>query len=420
MYTGGEIVSHKGQLWQAQWWTQNQEPGADQWGPWRVVQNDPVDPGNNGNDPGNGTASYPAWNPNSIYNTGDIVSHNGQLWLARWWTQNQEPGTTGQWGVWELYQENPTDPTDPTDPVEPGEPSNGFYISGTTLYDANGNPFVMRGINHAHTWYKNDLNTAIPAIAATGANTVRVVLSNGRQWTRDSASEVSNIISLLEQHEMIAVLEVHDATGSNNISDLQAAVDYWIDIKSALIGKEDTVIINIANEWYGNWSGSEWAKGYKQAIPRLRDAGLQHTLIVDAAGWGQYPASIHNYGQEVFHADPLGNTMFSIHMYEYAGSDPVTIRNNIDGVLNQGLAVIIGEFGFQHTSGDVDEAYILSYTQQRSVGWLAWSWYGNSGGVEYLDLAHNPAGTSLSAWGETIVNGPNGLRETSQKSSIFQ
>lgn len=30
--------------------------------------------------------------------------------------------------------------------------------------------FVMRGVNHAHTWYKNDLHTAIPAIAITGAN----------------------------------------------------------------------------------------------------------------------------------------------------------------------------------------------------------------------------------------------------------
>ena len=45
----------------------------------------------------------------------------------------------------------------------------GFYVSGTTLYDATGKPFVMRGVNHAHTWYKNDLAAAIPAIANTGS-----------------------------------------------------------------------------------------------------------------------------------------------------------------------------------------------------------------------------------------------------------
>jgi chitodextrinase len=42
----------------------------------------------------------PAWNPTSIYNTNDVVSHNGHRWRAQWWTQNQEPGTTGQYGAW--------------------------------------------------------------------------------------------------------------------------------------------------------------------------------------------------------------------------------------------------------------------------------------------------------------------------------
>lgn len=43
----------------------------------------------------------PAWNDTSVYNYNDVVSHNGRRWRAQWWTQNQEPGTTGQYGVWE-------------------------------------------------------------------------------------------------------------------------------------------------------------------------------------------------------------------------------------------------------------------------------------------------------------------------------
>ena len=34
IYTGGETVAHDGRLWDAQWWTRNQEPGAP-WGPWK-------------------------------------------------------------------------------------------------------------------------------------------------------------------------------------------------------------------------------------------------------------------------------------------------------------------------------------------------------------------------------------------------
>ncbi|MBW4082489.1 cellulase family glycosylhydrolase [Paenibacillus sp. S150] len=299
-----------------------------------------------------------------------------------------------------------------------GSPVKGFYVSDTTLYDATGRPFVMRGVNHAHTWYKNDLAAAIPAIAATGANTVRIVLSDGGQWTLDSLSEVQAILALCDQYKLTVMLEVHDATGSDDVSALNAAVGYWISIKDALIGKEDRVIVNIANEWYGSWSTPAWAGGYQSAIPALRAAGIRNTLVVDAAGWGQYPASIFTSGPAVFNSDPLHNTIFSIHMYEYAGGTAATVQSNIDSALATGVPVIIGEFGWKHTGGDVDEAAIMSYSQQKGVGWLAWSWYGNGGGVEYLDLAGGPAG-ALSDWGNSVVNGTYGTKATSVLNTIY-
>ncbi|WP_411334712.1 glycoside hydrolase family 5 protein [Metabacillus indicus] len=301
----------------------------------------------------------------------------------------------------------------------PVKAANGFYVNGNTLYDATGTPFVIRGINHAHSWFKSDSPTAIPAIAETGANTVRIVLSDGSQYAKDDITTVRNLISLAEQNNLIAILEVHDATGKDDAASLNSAIDYWISIKDALIGKEDKVIINIANEWFGTWNGLMWADGYKQGIPKLRNAGLTHTLIVDSAGWGQYPASIHDYGKSVFNSDPLKNTMFSIHMYEYAGGDAATVKSNIDGVINQGLALIIGEFGHKHTNGDVDEATIMSYSQQKGVGWLAWSWKGNSSEWNYLDLSSDWTGNSLTSWGDTIVNGSNGIKATSVPSPVF-
>lgn len=295
----------------------------------------------------------------------------------------------------------------------------GFRVEGTQLLDANGNAFVMRGVNHGHAWYKDTYSTVIPAVAATGANTIRIVLSDGGQWQKDDINTIRNIVDLAEQHNLITVLEVHDATGDDSIASLNRAVDYWIEMKSALIGKEDTVIINIANEWYGTWDGSSWAEGYKQVIPRLRDAGLNHTLIVDAAGWGQYPQSIFDYGREVFNADPQRNVMFSIHMYEYAGGDVTTVRNNIDHVLENDLALIIGEFGHYHTDGDVDEDTILSYSEEREVGWLAWSWKGNGPEWAYLDMSNDWGGTDLTWYGDRIINGVNGIRATSRIASVF-
>lgn len=295
----------------------------------------------------------------------------------------------------------------------------GFQVSGTKLLDAYGNEFVMRGVNHAHTWYKNDLATTIPALAKAGCNSVRIVLSNGEQWTKDSASEVSNIISLCEKNKLITILEVHDATGYDDEASLLAAANYFAEIKSALVGKENTVIINIANEWGGKWDSAAWESGYKKAIPIIRDAGLTHTILVDSTGWGQYGTCVAERGKEVFNADTLKNTMFAVHMYGYAGKDEATIKSMIDGANSQGLAICVGEFGWNHSDGDVDEAAIMRYCNEKNVGWLAWSWKGNGGGVEYLDMAYDWSGNSLSEWGDTVVNGSNGLKQTSEICSVF-
>ncbi|WP_431784230.1 chitinase C-terminal domain-containing protein [Streptomyces chumphonensis] len=55
--------------------------------------------GDNGG--GGGTCTVPAWASGETYGGGDTVSHAGHTWRAKWWTQGDEPGTTGQWGVWE-------------------------------------------------------------------------------------------------------------------------------------------------------------------------------------------------------------------------------------------------------------------------------------------------------------------------------
>lgn len=47
----------------------------------------------------------PEWHPVQAYTAGDVVTHNGQLWEAKWWTKGQEPGTTGENGPWQLAEE---------------------------------------------------------------------------------------------------------------------------------------------------------------------------------------------------------------------------------------------------------------------------------------------------------------------------
>lgn len=297
---------------------------------------------------------------------------------------------------------------------------NSFYIDGTSLIDANGNEFIMRGINHPHSWYASQDGIALPAIAATGANTVRLVCGNGVKNTKDSILALNSLINKCKELEMIVILEVHDGTGDDSISMLEGIADYWIQMKDALIGNEAYVILNIANEWTGSWDGKIWRDGYTKVIPKIRAAGIKNTIMVDSAGWGQYAKCINDYGMEVFESDPMANTMFSIHMYGSAGKTARTIEKNLKYATDQGLCVVVGEFGYTHSDGDVDEAHIMEYCTESGIGYLGWSWKGNSGGVEYLDIALDWNGSRLSSeWGEVLINGVNGIRATSRKCSVF-
>ncbi len=297
----------------------------------------------------------------------------------------------------------------------------GFTVDGTKLLDANGNEFVMRGINHAHTWYKELITEAVPAIAATGSNTIRLVFSDGGQWDKDDIDSVRTAIELCKANDMIVVAEVHDATGKDDEESLDKAVDYWLEMKDVLIGNEDYVILNIANEWAGQWDSEIWRDGYVKAIPKIRDAGIKNTIMIDSAGWGQYPQSIADFGKEVFEADSEKNTMFSVHMYEYAGGSENKIESSIKSATDQDLCIVVGEFGYKHYNGDVDEEYILKYCTENNIGYLGWSWKGNGEGVEYLDIATEWDGSALSEdWGEILINSENGIKATSKKCSVFE
>ncbi|MCQ6553035.1 glycosyl hydrolase family 18 protein [Streptomyces sp. C10-9-1] len=51
--------------------------------------------------PPSGGCTAEAWAQATAYSGSAQVSHNGRTWKAKWWTQGEEPGTTGEWGVWQ-------------------------------------------------------------------------------------------------------------------------------------------------------------------------------------------------------------------------------------------------------------------------------------------------------------------------------
>ena len=298
----------------------------------------------------------------------------------------------------------------------------GLHVRDGRLYEANGNEFVMRGVNHAHVWYP-DQRQSFADIKALGANTVRVVLGSGQRWGPTPESEVAEVVGECKENRLICVLEVHDTTGYGEepaAATLDQAADYWIGVAGALRGEEDHVLVNLGNEPYGNdaQTNAGWAEDTSAAIGRLRAAGLDHALVADAPNWGQdWQRIMLEQAPDV--EDPDGNTVFSVHMYGVY-EDAGAIASYMDGFAANGLPLIVGEFGHLHSDGDPDEDAILAEAEARGIGYLGWSWSGNSGGVEYLDMAEGFDGQRLSPWGERIFNGPDGIAETSEEATVHE
>ncbi|WP_290370055.1 carbohydrate-binding protein [Paenibacillus sp. CECT 9249] len=120
VYVSGDLVTHNGRTWQAQWWTQGEEPGII--GAWK----DGGACGGEAPEPTPGPCGAPAWDAQKVYNNGDLVTYRGRLWQAKWWTLGEEPGRDSEWGVWQERSDcggEPGGPGEPGNGGEPGEPA---------------------------------------------------------------------------------------------------------------------------------------------------------------------------------------------------------------------------------------------------------------------------------------------------------
>jgi mannan endo-1,4-beta-mannosidase len=297
------------------------------------------------------------------------------------------------------------------------------------ILDSQQQEFFIRGVNNPHVWFGKEALSALPSIASLGFNSIRVV------WTLDkSQDELSTVLNRVLELKMIPILEFHDVTGRSDPWELLSLVDTMISrYAPILVGKEDRVLINIANEWGGNVLSHEaWRDTYHQAVKKLRDAGFHHLLIIDAAGWAQDPNSVLKYGQSIYETDPLQNVAFSLHLYEkwrtaYPYKFPIT--ETFARLKQKELAVLIGEFAQQHdfhldgsstticfdpidpvaqekylaevykdgyrpTQYDfaIDFKKIMQEAHNFKMGYLAWSWRGNGRSnncyLDYLDIAN--------------------------------
>lgn len=302
--------------------------------------------------------------------------------------------------------------------TQPASAAVGLHISGANIVEANGQKFIMRGVSHEHTWFPTQ-TSSFANIKSLGANTVRVVLSGGR-WAANTPSDVANVISLCKANRLICVLEDHDTTGFGEDSaafSLDQAVNYWISLKSVLVGQENYVVINIGNEPIGNNNPSQWISATTAAIQKMRANGFQHLLMVDAPNWGQdWQFVMRDNAQTVLDSDTQHNTVLSIHMYSVFNT-AASITSYLDAFQSKGWPLVIGEFGWQFDSTQVDDQTLMQQAVSRGIGYMGWSWQGNNDPI--LDMVANWDPAQLTTWGQRVFNGTNGIKANSKEATVY-
>ncbi|WST50535.1 chitinase [Streptomyces avidinii] len=129
-----------------------------------------------------------AWASSAVYTGGMNASYGGHNWQAKWWTQGETPGTTGQWGVWSDQGVCGGGGQDP----DPGNPT-GFVVSEAQFNQMfpNRNPFyTYNGLVAALSAY--------PGFANTGDDTVK--RREAAAFLANVSHETGGLVHIVEQN----------------------------------------------------------------------------------------------------------------------------------------------------------------------------------------------------------------------------
>ncbi len=134
------------------------------------------------------SCSAAAWSSSAVYVGGSLVTHAGASWRAKWWTQGETPGTTGEWGVWERTGtcdggEPPVDPPGTEDfPVSQAQ-FNSFFPNRNSFY-------TYAGLV--------DALSAYPGFANSGSETVQK--REAAAFLANVSHETGGLVHIVEQN----------------------------------------------------------------------------------------------------------------------------------------------------------------------------------------------------------------------------
>lgn len=183
------------------------------------------------------------------------------------------------------------------------------------IYDVNGKPILMRGINLQYGAGTTEQLDGVTAISATGSNVIRLLVNTS---TTDVQLEKALVKSL--EKGLISIVSLSDDTlrCKEDVDALRSAVvNVWLKKWLTILAEDrfqSSLIINIADGWgpVGSYYGDYTAE-YSTYIHKFRTAGFKVPLMIDAPDCGQnYRAFNLQTGEALQTTDSEHNVILSV------------------------------------------------------------------------------------------------------------
>ena len=287
-YTAGSQVSFNGDTYEAQWWTQGEEPGSAEWGAWKKLESGnsgntdgSTDSGNNGNggstDSGNAgetEKNIPKWDESTVYTGGKQAVYNNTIYEAKWWVQGERPDQSAAWKeigpAGEITEpEVPTETEEPEVPTETEEPE---VPTETEEPEVNEAP-VFTGVQAKITLTVGDKFDALSGITAsdkedgdlTKSIIVTGTVNTAKAGTYQLVYTVADSRGLTASAASTVLVKAAEVITPPSTDKTEPPYPFWKDYKN--YPTKDTLIYYkgkiYSNKWYANAgvkpdSGDPW------------------------------------------------------------------------------------------------------------------------------------------------------------------
>ena len=332
IYRDGNRVVYEDAVWEAQWWTENQAPSTDPWGPWDYIK--------------------------------DIEQTDG----------SDSTDTT---------DEEPEDGNTMTTPVDQyGQ----LQVLGTDLCDETGSPVQLAGMStHGLQWHgwgdsitTNSLDVLATDWESELCRIAMYVQEEGYETDPTGfTTEVNRIIEELTDRGLYALVDFHTLDPGNPMDTIENAQRFFDDI-AAEHAEKDNIIFEICNEPNGvDW---ETIKTYAEEVsPVIRQHDPDSPIVVGTRGWSSLGfADIGSDGPQEIVDNPVDgeNILYAYHFY--AASHGQWERDQLDAAADE-LPIFVTECGSMEYDGDGPSDFdstqsFMDVMADNNISWAFWNY----------------------------------------------